>query len=121
VAIPFSILMPYQRLWDDVLEHISQWANLGLSLRQMQDLIGEQAQTQVGLRKLNEVVQQVSQPLALQLRSVPPVIQLDAIWVTLLEPTHDTRPDRQGRQRASKAREKVCILVALGLEGSSTE
>jgi transposase-like protein len=115
VAIPFSILRPYQRLWDDVVAQIGRWAELGLSLRQMQDLIGEQAHTQVGLRKLNEVVQQVSQPLDLQLRSVPPVIQLDAIWVTLLEPARETRLDRLGRQRTVKARDKVCILVALGL------
>lgn len=115
VTIPFSILSPYQRLWDDVLGQIGQWAELGLSLRQMQNLIGEQGHTQVGLRKLNEVVQDVQHPLDLKLTCVPPVIQLDAIWVTLLEPTGSIRPDRQGRQRATKVRTKVCILVALGL------
>jgi hypothetical protein len=115
VTIPFSILEPYQRLWDDVVGQIGRWANLGVSLRQMQNEIGETMGTQVGLRKLNEVVHQVRSPVETPLRSVPPIIMLDAIWVTLLEPTGATAPDRAGRQRATKAKENVCLLVALGL------
>lgn len=115
VTIPFAILAPCQRLWDDVVEQIGRWANLGVSLRQIQGEIGVQMGTQVGLRKLNEVVQQVSSPVEITLSSVPPVIMLDAIWMTLLEPTGATHTDRAGRQRATKAKEKVCLLVALGL------
>lgn len=115
VTIPFSILAPYQRLWDDVLEQIGRWANLGVSLRQMQDEIGEKMGAQVGLRKLNAVVQQVNPPVEIALSSVPPIIMLDAIWMTLLEPTGTMQTDRGGRQRATKAKEKVCLLVALGL------
>jgi transposase-like protein len=115
VPIPYSVLRPYQRLWEDVLEHIGRWATLGLSLRQMQTEIGEQLQTQIGLRKLNETVQQVRQPVELTLSRVPPVILLDAIWLTLLEDAATHRPDRLGRQRKHKQREKVCLLVALGL------
>jgi len=115
VSIPFSILAPYQRLWDDILEQIGRWAKLGVSLRQMQGEIGEHLGTQVGLRKLNEVVQQVHAPFERPLSSVPPLIMLDALWVTLLQPTGTTRRDRAGRQRATKAKEKVCVLVALGL------
>lgn len=115
VTIPFSILAPYQRLWDDLLEQIGRWATLGMSLRQMQNEIGETLGTQIGLRKLNEVVQQVPAPLEMTLSSVPPIIMLDAIWMTLLEPTGATQTDRAGRQRTLKAKEKACLLVALGL------
>ncbi|NPV65672.1 MAG: hypothetical protein HPY64_00880 [Anaerolineae bacterium] len=115
VRIPFSMLEPGQRLWGDVVEQIGRWADLGVSLRQMQGAIGAQLGTQVGLRKLNEVVQHVHPPLETTLSSVPPVIMLDAIWMTLLEPTGATHTDRAGRQRATKAKEKVCLLVALGL------
>ena len=115
VTIPFSILEPGQRLWDDVIEQLGRWANLGVSLRQMQGEIGAQLETQVGLRKLNEVVQHVHSPLEITLSSVPPLIMLDAIWMTLLEPTGTTHTDRAGRHRATKAKEKVCLLVALGL------
>jgi hypothetical protein len=115
VQIPFSILKPRQRFWDDVLAHIGRWASLGLSLRQMQNEIGQQIGTQVGLRKLNEGVHALKTPPPLTLTSVAPVILLDAIWLDLLTPTGLTRPDTLGRQRAVKAEGDVCVLVALGL------
>lgn len=115
VQIPFSILAPYQRLWDDVLAQIERWAQLGLSLRQMQAEIGDEMGTQVGLRKLNQVVQSVLSPTPIALTSVAPVIMLDAIWVTLLEDTDTIQKDKAGRQRVTKKRQKVCILVALGI------
>ena len=115
VNIPFSIVEPYQRLWTDLLAQIGRWAGLGLSLRQMQTEIGEQMQSQVGLRTLNTVRQQVRQPVELSLSSVPPVVLLDAIWVTCLNPSPTQRLDRLGRQRVPKHRNKVCLLVALGL------
>jgi len=115
VAIPFSILKPYQRLWDDIGKQIERWAALGLSLRQMQNKIGEQMGTQVGLGKLNEMVQAVPMRADIELTSVLPVIMLDAIWVTLLEDTATLQQDRLGRQRVIKTRHKVAVLVALGL------
>lgn len=115
VTIPFSILHPYQRFWEDVVEQIERWATRGLSLRQMQDEIGETMHTQVGLRKLNVLVQDVRAPCNLQLTSVPPVVMLDAIWVTLLQDTPAMQTDQSGRKRVVKARQKVAILVALGL------
>jgi len=115
VQIPFALVKPYQRFWDDVLEQVGRWANLGLSLRQMQGELGFQSQTQVGLRKLNAVQQAVKQPVDVTLSSTPPVIMLDAIWVTRLMPTETVQPDRKGRKRLEKTGEKVCVLVALGL------
>ncbi len=81
----------------------------------MQAEIGDQLRTQIGLRKLNETVQAVRQPVELPLSSVPPVILLDAIGVTLLENDATAFQDRLGRWRTHKHREKVCLLVALGL------
>lgn len=115
VSIPFSILRPYQRIWDDVTEQIGCWADWGLSLRQMQTAIGEQTGAQVGLRTLNRDVQAVQTAPALALSSCPPVVMLDAIWVTLLADSGKTRADKQHRQRPVKARRKVCVLVALAL------
>ena len=115
VALPFSLLKPYQRFFEDLVAQIGRWATLGLSLRQMQAEIGEQHRTQVGIRKLNELVQRVRKPAELTFSSVPPVILLDAIWLTLLEPTNRQHQDKLGRQRRTKQRHKVCVLVALGL------
>jgi transposase-like protein len=81
----------------------------------MQTEIGEQLDTQVGLRRLNQVVQDIAQPTEMTLSSVPPVVMLDAIWLTLLTATGETRKDRLKRQRAVKTKQKVCVLVALGL------
>ena len=115
VQIPFSILKPYQQIWDDVLEQITRWAQLGLSLRQMQGEIAEQMGAQVGLRTLNEQVNAVETPNFIQLSSVAPIVMLDAIWVTLLEDRAEIKPDKLKRKRRVKARKKVCVLVALGL------
>ncbi len=81
----------------------------------MQTEIGEQLHTQGGLRKLNAGGQAVRQPVDRILSSGPPVILLDAIGVTLLEPDASRNQDRLGRQRVHKHREKGCLLVALGL------
>ncbi len=115
VKIPFSILKPYQQIWDDVCDRIGRWADLGLSLRQMQAEIGEQCGTQMGLRTLNREAQAVRMPPAMPLTSCPPAVMLDAIWLTLLEDTGQSKVDSRQRQRSVKARRKVCVLVALGL------
>lgn len=115
VKIPFSILQPYQQIWEDVLQQVSRWANLGLSLRQMQSEIAESMGTQIGLRTLNEQVQALETPVAIELRSVPPVVMLDAIYLSLLEETGDIEMDALGRARQVKVAKKVCVLVALGL------
>src|SRR5690606_6071741 len=115
VQIPFSMMKPYQQIWDDVVSQVQRWADLGLSLRQMQTEIGEQFNTQVGLATLNQIVHDVDQPTDIELSSVPPVVMLDAIWLTLLTPTGKTQMDDLKRQRPVKTKQKVCVLVALGL------
>ena len=115
VQIPFSVMKPYQQIWDDVVSQVQRWADLGLSLRQMQTEIGEQFNTQVGLATLNQIVHDVDQPTDIELSSVPPVVMLDAIWLTLLTPTGKTQMDDLKRQRPVKTKQKVCVLVALGL------
>lgn len=115
VKIPFSILRPYQQIWDDVGQQIQRWADFGLSLRQMQTAIGDQSRTQVGLCQLNKIVHDVRQIPATKFSSVPPIIMLDAIWLTLLEETGHCQHDRLKRHRCCKSKHKVCVLVALGL------
>lgn len=61
VRLPFSILKPYQRFWQDMVDQIDRWANLGLSLRQMQAEIGVQMHTQVGLHQFKrDLIQQAA-------------------------------------------------------------
>jgi hypothetical protein len=60
---------------------------------------------------VDRVVQQVRQTVDRMLSSVPPIMMLDAIWITLLKPTTSTHQNRQGR-RVKKKGKKVCVLVA---------
>lgn len=115
VAVPLATVRPYQQVWEDVLEQVGQWALWGVSLRQMQGLLGEQAHTSVGISTLNRIVQKPAKPVELALTSVPPVVLLDAIWVTLLEAEDRLQIDAKGRQRKRKRKLKVCVLVALGV------
>src|SRR5574341_1193043 len=117
VRVPFRILHPYQRWWVDVAGQIKHWGELGLSLRQMQAEWSEALSSSVGLRALNERLQAVKAQIWGELSSVPPILLLDAIWVTVLRPTGERRRDKRGRLRAVKAKRKVAVLVALGVWG----
>ena len=46
---------------------------------------------------------------------IPPILQIDAIWVTQLRPNGKVRRDRQGRRRPIKGRYKRPILIAMGV------
>jgi len=115
VRIPFSITEPYQQIWTDIEIQVKRWADLGLSLRQMQTELADQSHTQVGLCMLNDLVNQYASLTDIEFSSVPPVVMLDAIWVTLLQTSDKTQKDSQGRIRPIKVRHQVCVVVALGL------
>jgi transposase-like protein len=113
--LPFSLLRRYQRFFGDVDAQIAQYATWGLSLRQMQSALSEMLGSSVGIQRLNTCVQAVRQPLTAALSCVAPILLLDAIWLTVLRPTGDTRLDRCGRLRPVKRKVKVALLVALGV------
>jgi transposase-like protein len=46
---------------------------------------------------------------------VPPVLQVDAIWITLLRPNGKVRRDKKGRKRAVKGRFKCPVFIAMGV------
>lgn len=70
----FSLLRPYQRFWEDVEEWLDHWAEVGLSLRQMQGELSASLATPIGLRALNERLNRIKQPVMAPLTSVPPVV-----------------------------------------------
>ena len=47
--------------------------------------------------------------------AVPPILQIDAIWATMVLPNGKMRPDRRGRLRPVKGRFKRPILIAMGV------
>ena len=117
VRIPSQVVRPGQRIWQDVTIQIQRWGQKALSLRQMRDTLAEDLGTSLGLRTINERLQTplMRQPGTMVLSTVPPVVVLDGIWVTLVVPTGMYQKDSCGRRRPIKKKSKVVILIALGV------
>jgi len=117
VKIDFGdLLRPYQRTGDDVDVQIQRWGGMAVSLRQMRKELAHMCIGPLALRTLNERLHQLAtlDPHR-EAEDVPPILQIDAIWVTLLRPNGHVRRDRKGRLRSVKGRVKVPILIAMGL------
>jgi hypothetical protein len=109
-------LRPYQRIGEDVNEQIRRWGALRLSLREMQAELAQLHISPLSLRTLNQRLQQLpTAPDATTPLAVPPVLQVDAIWVTQLVPTGTYHRDAKGRGRPDKKRIKRPIFIALGV------
>jgi len=109
-------LRPYQRIGEDVDAQIRRWGALCVSLRQMQKELGQLFLTPLALRTLNERLHQLQANLAAVTDlAAPPILQIDAIWVTQLAPTGRFHRDRKGRLRPTKRRIKRPIFIALGV------
>lgn len=117
VKIEFGgLLRPYQRIWDDIDKQIWRWSAMALSLRQMRKELTHWHIGSLALRTLNERLHQLADlepdhdPA-----DVPPILQVDAIWVTILRSNGKVRRDRRGRKRPVKGRFKCPILIAMGI------
>ena len=117
VRIDFDgLLRPYQRLWDDVDVQIQRWGALAISLRQMRRELGHMHIGPLALRTLNKRLHQLQNLESnRQAGDVPPIIQVDAIWVTLLRANGEVSRDSKGRKRPVKARCKCPIMIAMGV------
>jgi transposase-like protein len=110
------LLRPYQRIWDDVDAQIQRWGALAVSLRQMRKELAHLHIGPLALRTLNQRLHQlVDLPPDGKPTDVPPILQIDAIWLTLLRPNGKVRRDRKGRKRAVKGRVKCPLLIAMGV------
>ena len=125
VRVEFALLTPYERSWGDVQAWARELSGLCLSLRDTREVVAQASGRPVARSTLNGWVHQAAE-LAEALRGgpltrVPPVVMLDGIWVTLLEPTGEVVTDAQGRRRPQKRRRKVVLLVAYGVDPASGE
>lgn len=114
VQMPLDgLIRPYQRLSDETDEQIQRWYQLGPSLRQLQDELGH---TYIGPLSLQTLLTRIHQVAPTSpVSETPPLLQIDAIWVTQVLPTQRTIRDRRGRQRALKRRVKRPVFIALGV------
>jgi transposase-like protein len=110
------LLRPYQRIWDDVDAQIQRWGAMALSLRQMAQELTHLHIGPLALRTLNQRLHQLAEHMPTgDPTDIPPILQIDAIWITCLRPNGKVRRDRKGRKRAVKGRFKCPVLIAMGV------
>lgn len=117
VQVDFGdLIRPYQQIGADIDAQIQRWGSMAISLRQMHQ---ELEHTYIGpwaLRSLNQRLHLLATlNLNRKAEDVPPVLQLDAIWITVLRPNGQVRRDRKGRNRAVKGRFKIPVMIAMGV------
>jgi putative transposase len=117
VRIDFGgLIRPYQRIGADVDVQIQRLGGIAVSLRQMRELF---AQLRIGPLALRTLTKRLHLLTHLdpnrEAEDVPRVLQVDAIWVTLLRANGRFRRDRKGRKRPVKGRFKVPIMIAMGV------
>jgi hypothetical protein len=117
VRIDFGgLIRPYQRIGADVDVQIQRLGGIAVSLRQVRELFGQLHIGPLALRTLTKrlhLLTDLDPNRAAE--DVPPVLQVDAIWVTLLRANGRFRRDRKGRNRPVKGRFKVPIMIAMGV------
>lgn len=118
VVSHFAILEKYHRFWMDLDQQVLFGSGFGESLRHLQEQWSATVEGSVGLRTLNERLNQM-EPLAKgahtePITQVPPVIQLDGIWGSIQSQQEPIKPDKRKRQRKTRTGRKMVLLVALG-------
>jgi transposase-like protein len=88
------------------------------SLREISERWSATLEGSVGLRTINERINQI-EPLVAQahhepITDVPTVVQLDGIWLTIQSQSDKEKPDRRKRRRKKRKGKRVVVLVALG-------
>lgn len=111
-----GLIRPYQRIGDDVDAQIQRLGGIAVSLRQMREWFGQLRIGPLALRTLmNRLHLLQDLDPNREAKGVPPVVEVDAVWVTLLRSNGEVRLDRKGRKRPVKGRFKVPIMIAMGV------
>jgi len=118
VICEFSILEKFQRFWVDLQQDALFSTGLGQSLRAISERWSGQRGSAVGLRTINELINQV-EPLVHRMQEqhfpeAPAVVQCDGIWVTIQSQKEVIKLDKRQRKRHERSGKKMVILVALG-------
>ena len=91
VEVRFQTIRRRQRIWDDLAEEVRERSGWGMTLRQSKAQMDKQLGSSVGLRTLNERIQQMRQLVPgwrqCVLAETPPVVRVDGIWLTLMQDT----------------------------------
>lgn len=118
VICHFTILEKFQRFWLDLDQDVLFGSGLCESLRHVSQRWSAVVGGSVGLRTINERINQIA-PLLEQahrdpIRDVPVLVQFDGIWLRVQVPTGTQKGDTRQRKRQGRKGKKVVLLVALG-------
>jgi len=118
VVCSFTILEKHQRFWLDLDQDVLFGSGLCQSLRHLSQRWSAIVGGSVGLRTINERINQI-EPLLKQahrdpISNVPAVVQFDGIWLRVQFPTKSEKRDKRQRKRKIRKGKKVVLLVALG-------
>jgi putative transposase len=119
VVAQFAILQKYQRFWLDAPHRAIFGSGLSRSLRQLSQEWAAILGASVGLRTINERINQLEARLAQvhhePIQEVPAVVQFDGIWLSMQTPQDGIHEDSCKRKRQRKRGKRIVVLVALGL------
>jgi hypothetical protein len=119
VVAQFALLQKYQRFWLDAPHRAIFGSGWSRSLRQLSQEWAATLGTSVGLRTINERINQLEARLAQvhhePIQEVPAVVQFDGIWLSMQTPQDGIHEDSRKRQRQRKRGKRIVVLVALGL------
>jgi len=119
VVCTYTILEKYRRFWLDLDQRVLFSSGLCQSLRQVSQEWSAVLDSSVGLRTINERINQI-EPLLEQghhapITDVPTIVQFDGIWLRVQTQTDPIKLDKRQRKRHKRTGKKVVVLVALGL------
>ncbi len=118
VALNWQTIRPGQRIWDDLGWELQAEYGWGLSLRWIKAKEDGKLGGSLGLRTINERVQQVGEGLEAwrqqTLTQFPEVVEVDGVWITVMKRTSEKRKDRVGRLRPVKLGQRCVVLFARG-------
>lgn len=119
VVAHFAILEKWQRFWLDAPQRAIFGSGLCQSLRQLSQQWAATLGSNVGLRTINERINQLEALLQEAHREpisdVPAVVQFDGIWLSLQTQQEGFKEDSRKRKRPQKRGKRMVVLVALGL------
>jgi Transposase, Mutator family len=118
VVCTYTILEKHRRFWLDMDQRVLFGSGLCQSLRHLSQEWSALLGSSVGLRTINERINQI-EPLLRQSRSepisdVPAVVQFDGIWLRVQTQTDTIKLDKRQRKHHKRTGKKVVLLVALG-------
>jgi putative transposase len=118
VVCSYAILEKHRRFWLDLDQQVLYGSGLCHSLRQLSQEWSAKLDSSVGLRTINERINQIEPLLDRAHRDpitdVPPIVQFDGIWLRLQSQTDTVKVDKRQRKRHQRTGKKVVLLVALG-------